>query len=115
MSLEKFIYSAVVTDVYDGDTISVEIDLGFDMLKRGVRLRLAGINAPEVRGESRSAGIASRDFLRNLVESANNQVVIKTVKDSTEKYGRYLAYLYVDNICVNDLLVVKGFAEYHKY
>ena len=76
------------------------------------KLRLFGINTPELRGDTMQAAIAARDFLRGLV--LNKTVRIETLKDKQEKYGRYLAKIYVEiegkEVFVNDLLVEKGFA-----
>lgn len=60
-------YRAVITEVYDGDTVTADVDLGFSVWVRGERLRLARIDAPEVRGDDKDAGFAARDFLRNLI------------------------------------------------
>ena len=44
-------YRAFVRKVYDGDTITVDIDLGFDVVLKAQKIRLVRINAPEVRGK----------------------------------------------------------------
>lgn len=112
-----YIYNAKVTKVYDGDTITVDIDLGFDMIFKGQSIRLFGINAPEVRGESKSIGIISRDRLNELIFGKTIQ--IQTIKDSKEKYGRYLGIILLnqDNILVNvnDWLVENKLAEKKDY
>jgi micrococcal nuclease len=58
-------YRAVIAEVYDGDTVTADVDLGFSVWLRGERLRLARINAPEVRGDEKESGLAARDFLRD--------------------------------------------------
>lgn len=126
-----FEYIAYVTKVYDGDTITVDIDLGFGIMKKGEKIRLANIDAPEIRGEEREAGLVSRDALRGLI--LNKEVIIKTQKDAKGKYGRYIGTIiinqitdilnesgeptdiYVDEINVNNWLVENNFAEYRKY
>ena len=55
---------------------------------RGEKIRLARINAPEIRGANRKAGLASRDYLRDLI--LDRAVLLKTIKDKRGKYGRYL-------------------------
>jgi endonuclease YncB( thermonuclease family) len=85
-----------VIDVYDGDTVTVDLDLGFHVWKRGEKIRLAHIDAPELRGESQAEGKAAGDFLRDLV--LNKNVIIQTIKspsgsDKQEKYGRYLGIM----------------------
>ena len=111
-------YKAFVTQVYDGDTVTVDIDLGLHTWMKGEKLRLYRINAPELRGEEKEAGKISRDYLKKLVWK--KELVIETIKDKREKYGRYLAeiLLPLDNgsyMIVNDELVKKGYAVYKDY
>lgn len=110
-------YRAQVTDVYDGDTCTVDIDLGLSTWVRGEKVRLNRINAPEVRGAERAEGLKARDFLRDLV--GGKDVLLQTHKDTKEKYGRYLGELWVEKngawLNVNDEMVSKGFAVYQKY
>ena len=104
-----FEYRATVLRVVDGDTVDVEIDLGLDIRHR-TRLRLYGINAPEVRGPSRESGKASADALRGLIADSPD-VIVQTVKDRREKYGRYLATIWAGETNVNEAMVTMGFAE----
>ena len=118
MEKSLYHYKAKVTDAYDGDTITVTIDLGLKTFIIGEKIRLHRINAPEIRGKERTKGLKSRDFLRGLV--LDKEVFIKTIKDRKGKYGRYLGEIYLPDekgklTNVNDLLVENGFAVYHKY
>ncbi len=110
-------YRALITDVYDGDTCTATIDLGFNIKQAKIKLRLHEINAPEIRGDTRLKGRASRDYLRTII--LNKEVEIRTRKDSKGKYGRYIAEIWIDldgeKIYVNNLLVEKGHAEYKTY
>ncbi|MEA3349902.1 MAG: thermonuclease family protein [Chloroflexota bacterium] len=111
-------YRAIVTSVYDGDTCTLDIDLGLGAWIHGEKLRLTRINAPEVRGEERPEGLKSRDFLRQIIDG--KEIFIQTIKDRKGKYGRYLGEIWLQGqdgawINVNDLLVEKGHAEYHQY
>jgi micrococcal nuclease len=100
--------------VVDGDTIDVEIDLGFD-ISIFKRVRLAGIDTPESRTSDKyekSLGLESKAKLKQMLSGAT-RIVIKTEKpDSSEKYGRVLGWLYIDdtNISVNDTLIASGYA-----
>jgi micrococcal nuclease len=94
--------------VYDGDTLTADIDLGFSVVLRRQSIRLARINAPEVRGTSAEMGIRSRDALRDRV--LGKDVLLRTIKDSREKYGRWLGEVWVDGVCVNDWLLSEGLA-----
>jgi micrococcal nuclease len=100
-------YSAHITGVYDGDTVTAVIDLGFNV-SMTEKLRLVGIDAPEMRGESAAAGTASRDTLRSKI--LDKKVVIKTSKDKKEKYGRYLAEIFIDGVSINQQMITEGFA-----
>lgn len=106
---DLYTYRAKVTDVYDGDTITVDIDLGCKTWIRGERIRLVGINAPEMRGEERGRGIAAREALRSQV--LGKDVVLRTEKDTKGKYGRYLGVVIRNGVVINDWMVENGFAE----
>lgn len=110
-------YRALVRAVYDGDTCTVDIDLGLGTWIHGEKVRLYRINAPELRGSEREAGLRSRDFLRSKIDG--KEVFIHTVKDKKGKYGRYIADIWVEDddawINVNDLLVSEGYARYQQY
>lgn len=112
-----FHYKARVTAVYDGDTVTVDIDLGLKTAVRGEKLRLHRINAPEVRGAEKESGKVSRDFLRERI--LGKEILIETIKDKKGKYGRYLAELWLEEngsyININDELVATGHAEYKDY
>ena len=103
-----------VLKVVDGDTIDVDIDLGFDISFTS-RVRLAGIDTPESRTtdkEEKVLGIEVKDRLKTLISSANT-VVIRTEKpDSSEKYGRILGWLFLDGAekSVNEALIADGYA-----
>jgi micrococcal nuclease len=111
-------YRAKVTEVYDGDTCTVDIDLGLATWVRGEKVRLNRINAPELRGADKAKGEQARDFLRGLV--LNKDVLLQTIKDEREKYGRYLGEIWVAPqggapVNVNDEMVKAGHARYQSY
>ncbi len=105
----RHLYDAKVTRVVDGDTIDVEITLGLDVFTK-LRLRLYGINAPEIRGESKVLGKAATEFLKSLID--DKEVIIMTIRDRRGKYGRHLAKIYLeeDTPSVNQLMVENGHA-----
>ena len=88
-------YVKKVTNVVDGDTIDVDIDLGFS-ISYSQRVRLAGIDTPESRTSDKAEkvlGLESKEFLKSKIKDAKT-VVIKTEKmDSSEKYGRILGWV----------------------
>lgn len=103
-----------VTNVVDGDTIDVDIDLGFSV-SFSQRLRLAGIDTPESRTTDKmekALGLEAKEYLKSKVKDAKD-VVVKTEKpDSSEKYGRILGWVYVDgsNKSVNEQMIEDGYA-----
>lgn len=99
----NYLYSALVTNVVDGDTIDVEIDLGFYVVYK-TRLRLNGIDTPEKNSkipEERILAAQATSFLRERI--LNKKVIIESFKK--DKYGRFLADIYLGEENVNLLLV----------
>jgi micrococcal nuclease len=104
-------YNAHVLYVYDGDTITVDAELGFTIHKEE-KLRLARIDAPELRGDERPQGLESRDALRELIDGED----ITFTDEGKGKYGRTIAEVFVqDTINISDWLVRNGYAEYKDY
>ena len=103
-----------VLKVVDGDTIDVDIDLGFD-ISYSQRVRLAGIDTPESRTTDKAEkvlGLECKDRLKKALDAAK-VVVIRTEKpDSSEKYGRILGWLFIDGAeqSFNQALIADGFA-----
>ena len=105
-------YRARVTRVIDGDTVEAEIDLGFHVTFT-VTLRLAGINAPETKGTDRPRGLAATRYLDSLITDltgGTRELTVRTQKDVTEKYGRYLAVLISGDVNLNDRMLADGHA-----
>lgn len=100
--------------VIDGDTIDVEIDLGFD-ISITKRVRLAGIDTPESRTSDKyekSLGLESKALLKQRLSDAKN-IVIRTEKpDPSEKYGRVLGWLFLDGeeTSFNQTMIATGYA-----
>ena len=107
-------YVRKVENIVDGDTIDVLIDLGFDILFAS-RVRLAGIDTPESRTKDlkeKALGLESKEYLKKALKDAKS-VVIKTEKmDSSEKYGRILGWIYIndDTVSLNDMMINDGYA-----
>ena len=86
--------------IIDGDTIDVDIDLGFSLTKKE-RIRLAGIDTPETRTkdyEEKKLGVDAKEYLAMRLDACDN-LVVKTEKDG--KYGRMLGWLFDDNRSIN--------------
>jgi len=103
-----------VHKIVDGDTIDVDIDLGFNV-SFYQRVRLAGIDTPESRTTDKYEKELGLEVKKKLAEYLANakDIVIRTQKpDSTEKYGRILGWLYIDNAeqSINHALIASGYA-----
>lgn len=89
-------YRATLLDVVDGDTVDVDIDLGFGIWLRNERVRIMGIDTPESRTrdlEEKKFGLAAKKRITELL--ASDQVILKTEKgrggeDMKGKFGRIL-------------------------
>ena len=96
MTRDDYIRRAKIVRLVDGDTVDVDIDLGMAITTRQ-RLRLFGINTPEVRGPEKVAGHAAPQHLADLLVRYRHEgewdIVVQTRKDKRGKYGRYLADL----------------------
>ena len=101
--MKEFVYnSAYCINVIDGDTIDVDIDVGFDF-STVQRLRLYGINCPE-RGKPGYA--ESKQFVIDKVYGIEVQLVTYK-KDS---FGRWISTVFVDGENLNELLLENGLA-----
>lgn len=103
-----------VTKVVDGDTIDVDIDLGFN-ISYSQRVRLAGIDTPESRtkdAREKALGLEVKDKIKKAIESAKTVIIKTELPDSTEKYGRILGWVYLDGAAksLNEQLIEEGYA-----
>ena len=90
-------YRVEVTRVVDGDTVDVDIDLGFGMTYKKQRVRMMGIDTPESRTrdlEEKFYGKQSKYFLEGLLEGKD----IQLVSHDKGKFGRILGELFIDDI-----------------
>lgn len=89
-------YPCKIIKVVDGDTVDVDIDLGFGVWMRNQRIRMYGIDAPESRTSNQTEkkyGLASKRFLEDMCDDKNG-LVLRTHKDKKGKFGRILGELW---------------------
>lgn len=99
---QSVIYGRVV-GVSDGDTIKVLHDV------KQYKIRLYGIDTPEKRQDF---GKKAKQFTSNLVFGKN----VKVIAETTDRYGRTVGTVYVDNICLNEQIITNGYGwVYRKY
>lgn len=112
-TVSEYHYTAEIVRVIDGDTLEVELSLGFHIKLRET-VRVYGINCPETRSKDlieTAAGFAAKDFALNLLTGTGRDVTLKTVK-SNEKFGRYLATVTLcDGSDFGTLMIQHGHAK----
>ncbi len=127
-----YTYKATVLKVVDGDTVDLMIDCGFEIFAH-TRVRLAGIDAPEVRGAEKAAGKAAKAALVDMLyvvddlELFSRSLIVKTGKKGSKgKYGRWIAWIWLeeefdedrpltwDETSINGQLVKAGHAVWNK-
>lgn len=103
-------YSAKCTKVVDGDTVDLVVDLGFNMYMTR-RFRLYGINTAEMHARDPAERTRAQSAKAELEKLLIGPLTINTLKDSADKYGRYLATIHANGINVNEHLVKIGLAD----
>lgn len=113
--MELYWYKAKVVKVIDGDTLDIDVDLGFDVW-HCMRVRLNGINAAESRTsnlEEKKLGLEAKEYVKTWFDKRGYEIKIRTFKDKTEKYGRVLAEVYDLNglDCLNTDMIESNMAK----
>jgi micrococcal nuclease len=107
-------YKCKVLRVIDGDTIEVDVDLGFFTRKK-VTLRLDHIDTPEIRTkdlEEKEQGFIATEFLKNKLYENNPEGIIYIQSNSVDSFGRSIATIFTDNgDNVNLILLESGLAK----
>ena len=89
-------YRCTVVKIIDGDTVDVDIDLGFGVWMKKQRIRMFGIDTPESRTrdlEEKKYGLAAKDFMTKMLDD-DGGITLKTYKDAEGKFGRILGELW---------------------
>jgi len=111
-----FEYHAKVNKVIDGDTINVDLDLGFNIVLSNQSVRLLGIDTPESRTSDKIEkvfGTLSKNKVKEFIDKCESHIILQTVlSDSEEKFGRLLGKIInpKDNTVLNDWLITSHYA-----
>jgi micrococcal nuclease len=107
-------YKADLIKVIDGDTIEVDFDLGFGVWLKKQRIRLAGIDTPEIRTsdkEMKAMGKAALAGLIDVLDDYSGSLIIRTELDPDDKFGRILGHVQTGGgIDVNKWMVERNYA-----
>lgn len=106
---QQYVFRATVRRVVDADTVDASIDVGFHTY-HVERLRLLRVNAPEVTGATKAAGLASKAFVQEWFAVAGSGLVVQTYL--ADSFGRYLAEVWrtTDGANLSDDLLAAGMA-----
>jgi len=99
-------YRCKVLRVIDGDTVEADIDLGFDCHYIS-SVRLQGINAPEITGANKQAGLDAKVALENFL-APGNVIIMTTLRKDKDKFGRVLGVFMVNGVNVNQQMIDGG-------
>ena len=108
-------YKSKMYNIVDGDTIDIELDLGFT-IHYIERFRIYGINAWEKRGPDKQKGLLSKSRVAELLPIGSSMVT-KTFRDTKGKYGRYIGDIFIPNNpkTLSQILVEEGHAVWQRY
>ena len=103
-------YRCKIIRVVDGDTVDVDIDLGFGVWLHKERVRIYGIDTPESRTrdlEEKRYGLAAKEFVKEFVrDKGGSNIVLRTRKyDAKGKFGRILGELFINDISINQKMI----------
>lgn len=115
--IKPYIYNAIVTRVVDGDTVDVDLILGFDVVLKKQRIRLLGVDTPEKRTRDeleKKFGLLATSITEGFCP-VGSKILVETKLDGTGKYGRILGILWSnvlteEHINVNQFLIDEHYA-----
>jgi len=109
----EYKYNVKIKKVVDGDTVDVDIDLGFGVWLHKERVRIMGIDTPESRTRDKVEklfGLASKEKLKYLLPLSSMQVLVVEEYDAKGKFGRILGDFEIEDKKVTDILIEEGHA-----
>ena len=109
-------YNCTIRRVVDGDTVDVDIDLGFDTWIHNERVRLYGIDTPESRTrdlEEKKAGLFAKKVVLHYLPEGSKQI-LRTYKDKVGKYGRVLGEFVIYDSLADRQTTINQFMIDHK-
>ena len=112
-------YKCKINKVLDGDTVDIDLDLGFNIVLANQRVRMAGVDTPESRTtnkEEKPRGVLSKKKLAEKLPIGSWQVIETQRSDNNDdKFGRILGvFILEDGTKVNDWLIQNNYAVPYK-
>ena len=110
-------YKCKILRVVDGDTVDVDIDLGFGVWLKKERVRMMGIDTPESRTRDKTEklfGLAAKQYVEDAMPVGSMQVlkteIDKSGEDKKGKFGRILGDFLIDDNRITDMMIESGHA-----
>lgn len=118
MPTTVWVRRARLVRLIDGDTLTLVVDLGFGIQighdpRQEIRVRLLGLDCPEVHGPTKAAGLAAAAYTRAwLAEAGATDWPLIVQTEKPDSFGRYLATVFrsSDKACLNADLIANKFA-----
>jgi micrococcal nuclease len=112
-------YKCKINKVLDGDTVDIDLDLGFNIVLSNQRVRMAGVDTPESRTankEEKPRGLLSKKKLGEKLPVGSWQIIETQRSDNNDdKFGRILGvFILEDGTKVNDWLIKNNYAVAYK-
>lgn len=116
-------FNCIVKRIVDGDTVDVDIDLGFDVWLNNQRIRLSNIDAPETRTrdlEEKEKGLQTKAFVEEILPVGSKQILTTTEYNPNGKYGRIIGTFEIYDMNkdawsdLSTILLEMGYAEKYK-
>lgn len=107
----EYKYDCKVLKVVDGDTVDIDIDLGFGVWLHKERVRIMGIDTPESRTSNeveKLFGLAAKEALKHLLPIGSMQVLTIAEYDAKGKFGRILGDFEVGDRSATEILIEQG-------
>jgi micrococcal nuclease len=110
-------YNCTIVRVVDGDTLDIDIDLGFGIIMTGQRVRVAGIDTPESRTRDlveKQFGLASKKRCEELLPVGSKQILLSQLDRSGDvergKFGRILGDFKIGDTTFTEIMLSEGYA-----
>jgi len=107
----EYKYNVKIKKVVDGDTVDIDIDLGFGVWLHKERVRIMGIDTPESRTSNtveKLFGLAAKQALADLLPIGSMQVLVIDEYDAKGKFGRILGDFVIGDKMATDILIEQG-------
>lgn len=97
----QYAYHAEITRVVTGDSVELDLDLGFGVWLRKQTMPLVGIEAPDINGPQQEEALKWKAKLTELLKQ-RAEIIVQTTKDKKTKPARYLVTIWADGVNINE-------------